>query len=192
MYKILTGVAALAVALSVGGLWLSGGDRGETDNRFVKALGLLEPEKPITAPSFTLPDLRGKPVSLQEFQGKVVFLNFWATWCIPCQWEMPEMDKLYQAYKDQGFVVLAVSLDQGPKADVEDFVKKRKLTYPVMVDSRAEVAGLYGLRGVPGTYLIGTDGNIRYAVFGPREWFGKEARSLIELLLASAKSSKGR
>lgn len=180
---------SLAVILLVGSVWLS---QGEASEHFVRALGLLTPREPVAAPVFALPDVAGKSVSLKDFRGKVVFINFWATWCIPCQWEMPDMDKLYQTFKDRGFVVLALSLDQGPPTVVENFVKERRLTYPVLLDSQAEVARLYGLRGVSGTYLIGADGNLRYAVFGPKEWFGEDARELIASLLPPPKKIGGR
>jgi len=177
------------VALLGLSIWLS---PGEASDHFARALGLLTPREPVSAPDFTLPTLNGKSVSLKDFRGKVVFMNFWATWCIPCQWEMPEMDKLYQTFKDRGFVVLAISLDQGPPKAVEDFVKARKLSYPVLLDSQAEAARLYGLRGVPGTYLIGPDGLLRYAVFGPKEWFGEEAKELIASLLPAPKKGGGK
>lgn len=180
---------SLAAALLVGAIGLA---PSEANEHFVRALGLLQPREPVAAPDFTLPGLNGKSVSLKDFRGRVVLMNFWATWCVPCQWEMPEMDKLYQAFKDRGFVVFAISLDQGPPKAVEDFVKARKLTYPVLLDSQAEAARLYGLRGVPGTYLIGSDGMLRYAVVGPKEWFGEEAKELIASLLPPTKKGGGK
>lgn len=185
-YTTLCGV--LAVAFLAGSTSFTPADASE---HFVRALGLAKPREPVTAPVFTLPDLSGRPVSLKDFRGKVALVNFWATWCIPCQWEMPEMDKLYGTFKNRGFVVLAVSLDQGSPKVVEDFVKERRLTYPVLLDPKAEVARLYGLLGVPGTYLIGSDGMLRYAVFGPKEWFGKEAKELIASLLPPPKKGGG-
>ncbi len=179
----------LTVTLAAGGIWLG---PAQANEHFVRALGLMQPREPVVAPVFSLPNLSGKSVSLQDFRHKVVLINFWATWCIPCQWEMPEMDKLYQTFKDRGFVVLALSLDQGSPKVVEEFVKGRKLTYPVLLDSQAEVARLYSLRGVPGTYLIGGDGMLRYAVFGPKEWFGEEARELITSLLPPPKKNGGK
>jgi len=175
--------------LLIGSIWLS---PGEASEHFVRSLGLLTPREPVAAPDFTLPALNGKSVSLKDFRGKVVFINFWATWCVPCQWEMAEMDKLYRTFKDRGFVVLALSVDQGSPKAVEDFVKQRGLTYPVLLDSQAEVARLYSLRGVPGTYLIGADGMLRYAVFGPKEWFGEEAKELITSLLPLPKKNGGK
>lgn len=180
---------SLAVILLVGSVWLS---QGEASDHFARALGLLTPRESVAAPDFTLPALNGRSIGLKDFRGKAVFINFWATWCVPCQWEMAEMDKLYRTFKDRGFVVLALSVDQGSPKAVEDFVKQRGLTYPVLLDSQAEVARLYSLRGVPGTYLIGADGMLRYATFGPKEWFGEEAKELIASLLPPPKKGGGK
>ena len=102
------------------------------------------------------------------------------------------MDKLYHMFTERRFVVLALSLDQGSSKGVEDFVRERKLTYPVLLDSKAEVARLYSLPGVPGTFLVGSDGMLRYAVFGPKEWFGEEAKELIASLLPPPKKGGGK
>lgn len=182
-------VTSLTIAVFVGSGWPR---PSEANEHFVRALGLMQPREAVAAQVFTLPDLTGRPVSLKDFRGKVVLLNFWATWCIPCQWEMPEMDKLYRTFKDRGFVVLALSLDQGPQKVVEDFVRERSMTYPVLLDSKAEVARLYGLPGVPGTFLVGSDGMLRYAVFGPKEWFSEEAKELIASLLPPPKKGGGK
>jgi len=157
----------------------------------MKALGILEPRERTAIPNVTLPTLQGKPFSFGELKGKVVLVNFWATWCLPCQWEMPLMDKLYQAYKARGFVVVAISLDQEGAAAVEPFVKERKLTYPVLLDPSLNGALQFGVRGVPATFLISPDGFIKGITYGPKEWDGLEARALIESLLRARKDSKG-
>ncbi|MBI1894214.1 MAG: TlpA family protein disulfide reductase [Candidatus Rokubacteria bacterium] len=135
--------------------------------------------------------LRGKPFSFGELRGKVVLVNFWATWCLPCQWEMPLMEKLYQAYKAKGFVVVAISLDQGGPAVVDEFVKQKNLTYPVVLDPTLQGARQFGITGIPATFLIGRDGFVKGVTYGPKEWDGPEARTLIESLLRSGKDSKG-
>jgi cytochrome c biogenesis protein CcmG/thiol:disulfide interchange protein DsbE len=157
----------------------------------MKALGILEPRQSTAAPNVTLPTLQGKPLALSDFRGRVVLVNFWATWCVPCQWEMPLMEKLYQAYKARGFVVVAIALDQEGKPVVEPFVKEKKLTYPVLLDPSHRGARQFGLVGVPATFLIGPDGFIKGVTYGPKEWDGPEARALIESLLRAAKGSKG-
>jgi len=157
----------------------------------MKALGILEPRERIAVPNVTLPTLQGKPFLFQELKGKIILVNFWATWCLPCQWEMPLMDKLYQAYKAKGFVVVAISLDQEGAAVVEPFVKEKKLTYPVLLDPSLKGAMQFGVRGVPATFLIGADGLIKGITYGPKEWDGPDARALVESLLPKGRGSKG-
>ena len=133
-------------------------------------------------PDFTLPNLDGKKVSLKDFRGKVVFLNFWATWCVPCREEMPAMEKLYQEFREKNFVVLAVNV-KDRKADAVNFVKELKLSYPVVIDPDAQVGLLYGAWGLPTTYLIGTKGEGLARAWGPAEWYSPAARNLIKDLL---------
>jgi peroxiredoxin len=133
-------------------------------------------------PDFTLPSLDGKKVSLKDFRGKVVFLNFWATWCVPCREEMPAMEKLYQEFKEKNFVVLAVNV-KDRKADAVNFIKELKLSYPVVIDPDAQVGLLYGAWGLPTTYLIGPKGEGLARAWGPAEWYSPAARNLIKDLL---------
>ncbi len=157
----------------------------------MKALGILEPRTPTPAPDVTLPTLGGPPLALRSLRGKVVLVNFWATWCVPCQWEMPLMEKLYQAYKGRGFVVAAISLDQQGAVAVEPFVRQNRLTYPILLDPTLQGARQFGIRGLPATFLIGTDGYVKGVTYGPREWDGPEARALIESLLLAGRDPKG-
>lgn len=157
----------------------------------MQALGILQLRERTAAPNVTLATLNGKALSLDEFKGKVVLVNFWATWCLPCQWEMPLMEKLYQAYKAKGFVIIAISLDREGSAVVEPFVREKKLTYPVALDQTFQGARQFGVRGIPATFLIGRAGFIEGVTYGPREWDGPEARVLIESLLRIGKHSKG-
>jgi len=157
----------------------------------MKALAILQPRAPALVPDVTLPTLQGKPLALRELKGKVVLVNFWATWCIPCQWEMPLMERLYQAYLAKGFVVVAISLDPEGAAVVEPFVTQNRLTYPILLDPSLQGARQFGIRGLPATFLFGTDGYIKGITYGPREWDGPDARALIESLLRAGKDSKG-
>lgn len=149
------------------------------------ALQVSPVREPTQAPDFTLQDLQGKAVSLRAFRGKVVLLNFWATWCVPCQWEMAELEKLYQAYKEKGFVVLAVALDADGAQTVKPFVRERKLTYPILLDTRLEAARRYQIFGPPTTFLIDRQGRVIGEVLGPREWAVEKARALIRHLLTA-------
>ena len=133
-------------------------------------------------PDFTLPNPDGKKVSLKDFRGKLVFLNFWATWCVPCREEMPAMEKLYQEFKDRNFVILAVNV-KDRKQDAVNFAKELKLTYPIVIDPDAQVGLLYGAWGLPTTYLIGPKGEGLARAWGPAEWYSPTARNLIKDLL---------
>ncbi len=119
---------------------------------------------------FTLPDLDGREVSLKDYRGKVVFLNFWATWCKPCEDEMPSMQSLYNALKDKPFEILAVSVDsEGPEV-VRKFVERYNLTFPVLHDRRGRVKEEYKTTGVPETFIIDQNGVIAEKIWGPRDW----------------------
>ncbi|MFO0774484.1 MAG: TlpA disulfide reductase family protein [Nitrospiraceae bacterium] len=136
------------------------------------------------APNFSLPDLAEKPVQLTDFRGKVVFLNFWATWCKPCQEEMPSMEQLYKVYEKDGLVILAVSIDRvTTKKDVPTFVKNMGLTFPVLVDSWGQTDKRYKLMGVPETYIIDQQGILREKIIGPRDWTRVDNLRVVDQLL---------
>jgi peroxiredoxin len=172
-----------ALALSVIVLSLSPWARAEGAQDPVAALGLarISPAQPARPFRVSTPDNR--TLSLGEFKGKVIFLNFWATWCKPCEEEMPSMERLHQRYKDQGLVVLGIAEDVGGAAQVGPFLRKHKLSFPVGLDPRSEVASLYGVWGVPSTIIIDRRGNRTLSVNGPRDWDGPHARALFESLL---------
>jgi len=141
--------------------------------------------EPVQAPTFTLPNLQGQPVSLGEQKGKVVLINFWATWCKDCVREMPEFEKLYQAYKEKGLSVLAIALDKEGAAAVEDFLQKEhlELTYPILLDPEERIARNYRLSWVPVTVVIGRDGQVIETILGARPWGSEKVMNSIEQLL---------
>jgi peroxiredoxin len=147
------------------------------------ALGIHRPGKPSAAPDFTLTTLEGQPTQLRDFRGKLVLLNFWATWCAPCLHEMPSMERLYQTFKQTEFVLLAVSMDRQGDDVARPFVDTLQLTFPVLLDPVSEVGRHYGVRGLPTTYLIAPDGRLIGAVIGARDWSRTEAKALIAGLL---------
>ena len=155
---------------------------------FFSSLGVQKISPPVKAKDFTLGNLEGSLVSLKDFQGKVVFLNFWATWCPPCRAEMPAMEKLWQKFKEEDFVILAVDLGEG-KEKVSFFMKENGLTFPVLLDSRGGAANTYGIRAIPTTYLLDPEGRILGKALGARNWASQDAFKLIEQLLPNSVSS---
>lgn len=137
-----------------------------------------------TAMMFSLNDLAGNPQSLEQWRGKVVLLNFWATWCGPCRAEMPGMERLWQRYRDDGLVIVAVSVDEGMEKRVAKFVDILQLSYPILLDPDSAVSDRYQVSGLPYSLLIGSEGELLAKVVGERQWDSAEAFSLIEKLLA--------
>ena len=121
------------------------------------------------APDFTLTDLSGKSVKLSTFKNKVIFLNFWATWCEPCKIELPSMEKMLGKVRDD-VVVLAVSIDSEGKKEIEKFFGKDLPPFPVLLDPERKVAQQYGTFKVPETYIIDKQGRVRDKIQGIREW----------------------
>ncbi|HEX8947839.1 MAG TPA: TlpA disulfide reductase family protein [Dissulfurispiraceae bacterium] len=135
------------------------------------------------APDFTLKDVNGKSVSLSSFRGKVVILNFWATWCPPCREEIPSLDELYKRLRNKGLVVLAVSLDPSASA-VRNFLQKHPVGFFVFFDEKRNVTkALYKVFSLPTTFLIDKKGNIAQKYFGEQDFTGPEMTKQIESLL---------
>ena len=135
------------------------------------------------APSFELPRLSGEPpLRLSDLRGKVVLLNFWATWCKPCEDEMPSMERLSQQLKGQPFVLLAVSVDDDAAA-VKAFVEKLGLTMPVLLDPGKKVAAAFQAYRFPETLLIDPNGVVAGRFVGPREWDSETYVESIKTLL---------
>jgi peroxiredoxin len=148
----------------------------------LKELDLIRPARARLAEDFTLATSGGGKVRLQEQRGKVVMVNFWATWCPPCLEEMPAMERLYRQQKDGGFTLIAVSVDADPKK-VVPFVTEHKLTFPIGLDPRMEMANSYGVRALPSSFIVGRDGHLAALAIGPRAWDNDAAHSLIEGLV---------
>ncbi|MGA2509469.1 MAG: TlpA disulfide reductase family protein [Candidatus Acidiferrales bacterium] len=108
--------------------------------------------------NFTLTDMQGKQWSLTELRGKVVLVNFWATWCPPCRKEMPDLDSLYQRFKDRGFVVLALSDEDAGK--VKPFIAERNISYPVLLDPGDKVKDLFQVNGIPESFVYDRGGRL--------------------------------
>ncbi len=135
------------------------------------------------APEFQLRNLRGGDLSLSAFRGKVVLINFWATWCGPCKAEMPSMETLYKSYKRDDFEIIAVSIDTVGENTVRDFVERFHFTFPVVLDNQFVVNQLYEARYVPTSLLIDRKGIIRDKIPGAKNWNDKETRLLVDKLI---------
>ncbi|MCC6931110.1 MAG: TlpA family protein disulfide reductase [Gemmatimonadaceae bacterium] len=118
-------------------------------------------------PAFAATTIDGQPVSDASLRGKVVLVNFWATWCGPCRVEMPLLEQMYQRHRDRGFVLLGFSVDRAGDQVVRDYVRSRGVTYPVAVVGAREEGAFGGVRGYPTSFLLGRDGVVRHAVIGP-------------------------
>lgn len=137
----------------------------------------------VEAPNFTVTDLQGQPVRLSDFRGKVVLINIWATWCLPCREEMPSMERLYRDLRQtphgDGFEILAVSIDRAAGAadaggnvggDVADFAEEYGLTFPILLNPSGDIQTAYQTTGVPESFIIDRNGIIQRRLAGPAEW----------------------
>ncbi len=134
------------------------------------------------APSFRLTSLDGTPVDSMQLRGKVLLVNFWATWCGPCKEEMPALERLKSIFANKEFELLAVTTDQ-QREGIRKYVATLGLHFPVLIDERKEVSAAFGVRGLPTTVLIDKQGRMAALVVGPRQWDGPESVTLIQALM---------
>jgi peroxiredoxin len=151
------------------------------------ALDLIKPNRQQQAKDFKIAALDGGRLNLADFKGKVVFLNLWATWCGPCKEEMPAMERLWQRYKGEGLVVIALSMDSGGAKIVKPYIERAKYTYPIGLDPKMEIAQLYGAHSVPSTFIIDRSGALRAIALGPRDWDGRASFAFFDALLKDGK-----
>lgn len=172
-------IAALAIVALVAGLQMCQSER-------FKPVG-----EGSVAPPFAFEDLQGKKVSLEDYRGKVVFMNIWATWCDPCREEMPSMEMLYKKMKGRPFEILAVSVDRD-KDKVVAFRDEYKLTFPILLDKRRKITRIYRTTGVPETFIIDSDGVVAEKVIGARNWSEMSSVKKIMELVAKAEGAPGK
>jgi len=136
------------------------------------------------ADDFTLPLLRGGNAALSSYRGKVVILNFWATWCPPCRTEMPSMETLYQRFNAQGLEILAVDIGESASS-VQQFIRRAGYTFPVILDRDNRVSTVYQIEVIPTTYIINREGIIIGKVIGSIMWDNPRVIAALDILLKS-------
>lgn len=152
------------LVLGAGWIWVSSDNENETDSA-----GTIEtaPQKGFLAPDFTLETMNGTQLSLSDFRGQVVLVNFWATWCPPCRSEMPGMEKVYQELQDQGFMVLAINVaHQDSLSDATYFVETQGFSFPILLDKEGFASQQYQLRTLPTSFIVDQDGIIQHVNIG--------------------------
>lgn len=178
-------------ALALVGARLAAADKPAADRPAGSSAALLSkagfdiPKSEVASMDFTLDSLSGEKLSLGSFKGKLVFLNFWATWCGPCNMELPAIKALYQRLKPKGLVVVAVDLAEDKKT-VDAFVKAKGIQFPVLLDTKGQVGGMYGTSSIPTTFIIDRTGMILGRKIGVDSlaWDSPESVALFEKLLA--------
>jgi len=151
------------------------------------AFDITQPKQRLAAPDIRLADLAGLPVALERYRGKLVLAHFWATFCAPCRDEMPALERLWQRYRDDGLVVVAIAADRGNIDVVREFARQTAITFPVLHDAAGTVRDRYEVTALPMTYVIGRDGKISGRAIGTRDWSGAQGRAYIESRLESGR-----
>jgi peroxiredoxin len=171
------GLLVLAVALA-----LAGCQQGPPEDTTASASAESQTtDQGPQAPEFVLTDLDGRTVRLSDFQGKVVLIDFWATWCGPCRMEVPHLKELYGRYSDRGFVLVGISLDTAGPGVVRAFVEKHKIPYPIVMGDQKTARAYGGVTAIPTAFLIDRDGRLvkKYVGYKPLETFVVDIDPLI-------------
>jgi len=143
-------------------IWLSAAPSGATTNG-----GIPAPRAGFLAPDFSLADAEGSSITLSDLRGQGVLVNVWASWCTPCQAEMPAMQRVYEEYKDQGFTILAVNAtNQDSQSAAQQFAAEKGLTFPILYDVDDSVSRSYNVTALPTSFFIAPDGTIREVIIG--------------------------
>lgn len=142
----------------------------------------LKPSPPVPAPPLELADMQGKKHRLADYRGKVVLVNFWATWCVPCREEMPSIERLRASLEGRRFVVLAVNLAE-PESRIRKFLEGVPVRFAVLLDRDAKATRVWQAKLLPATYIVGPDGVIRYRHVGELDWSKPEVRRFITGLM---------
>ena len=144
-------------------------------------LGIQRPKEVRSAPDFLLKDIEGNLTGSGSYQGKVVLVHFWATWCGPCKDELPTINALWERFRDREFAIIAIAEDS--KKAVEPYIKEHGLKFPVVIDQYGKAFRSYGVRALPTSYIVDKRGRIEGIAIGQRDWIASDILKLIERLL---------
>ena len=159
-------------------------DLTDEDRKLLKSLRITPPSIWIEAHDFTGELKDGSTINLKDYHHRFVLLNFWATWCVPCLKEMPDLEKAYQQMGSKKLIVLAVGMGED-KSSISKFAEKHEFTFPMIADSTLEIARLYGVENIPITYLINPEGVIIGRALGIRDWASPELIEFMDSKLES-------
>ncbi len=162
-------------------LSVSGCDRPSADSPELSSAGGSLVGNP--APDIATVDMQGNKVTLSQYRGKVVILNFWATWCPPCREEMPSMEALHKALSDKGLVMLAVNVEENGKDAVGEFLKKTPYSFPILLDEDAAIQNTYKVFRFPESFIIDKNGVVVEKIIGGRDWMRGTTFKTIDFLL---------
>jgi len=179
---ILVAAAGVVFPLFYNKYVAAAGSQQQELDRLLGNIGILRIPHATRPVEIQLKDVYGNTVRLSDFRGKVVFLNFWATWCAACVVEMPSMEKLHRRLKDKDFVMIAINMQESD-VQVKAFFEKMKLSFAALLDSNGEVATGFAVNALPTTFVLDKEGRIVGAAIGPREWNSRASIALFEYLL---------
>lgn len=166
-------------------------DAGQAElMELLQKLNLTVYSRSTIPPEFNGPMVDGREMSLASLQGKVIVLNFWATWCLECRSEMPAFELLHREFSTQGLAVMGINAREGT-ATIREYAKELGLTFPLILDPSGKINSTYGVIGLPTTFLIARNGRAVALAVGPREWTSTPARGIIQALLAEPAALKG-
>ena len=158
-------------------------NKGEREiDQLFEDIGVLKVSTATEPVEINLKDVNGKEITLSDFRGRIVFLNFWASWCPPCRDEMPSMEKLYQRFKDREFAMIAISM-QEPASQVKKFFREHNLNFIALLDSTGEVGKQFGIRSIPTTFILDRAGEVIGGAIGAREWDSRKSFALFDYLI---------
>jgi len=180
---IAAALSAVALVLLIAGMvrYTRGVEQGLNEGTGPTGTVKLLKER-VEVPAFSAPDLDGRPVSTASLRGKVVLVNFWATWCEPCRDEMPSMQKLEERLHGQPFVILGVNHGEA-ESRVREFAERMRIGFGILVDPTQDTAKAWRVRILPASFLVARDGRVRYRVIGEMDWASDEAVSVVRALL---------